>query len=124
MTIAELSDMYLKSTSASWDALASEWTLEDISLEKVAAFAKRMNPDNPDDPMRALRKLSLVKDGRPTNACYLAFAADYCYETAFQTGRFKTQTHIIDDKTFNCDLLGELDGVMDFIKKHLMADSS
>ena len=37
MTIAELSDMYLKSTSSSWDAFPSGKTLEDISLEKVAA---------------------------------------------------------------------------------------
>ena len=122
MSIAELSDVYLKSTSSSWDAMASERMLEDISLEKVAAFAKRMNPDNPDDPMRVLRKLSLVKDGRPTNACYLAFAKDYCLETSFQTGRFKTRSHIIDDRAFNGDLFGELDDVMDFIKKHLMAE--
>ena len=74
MSISELSDMYLRSMSSSWDAMPSEHSPEDISLEKVAAFAKRMNPDSPDDPMRVLRKLSLVKDGKPTNACYLAFA--------------------------------------------------
>jgi ATP-dependent DNA helicase RecG len=122
MSIAELSDMYLKSMSSSWDALPSEHSLEDISLEKVAAFAKRMNPDGPDDPMRVLRKLSLVKDGKPTNACYLAFVDDYCFGTAFQTGRFKTRSHIIDDKTFNSDILGQLDGVMAFIMKHLMGE--
>ena len=63
MSVSELSDMYLKSMSSSWDALPSRHTLEDISLEKVAAFAKRMNPDNPDDPMRLLRKLGLLQDG-------------------------------------------------------------
>ena len=122
MSLAELSDLYLKSASASWDAMASDHSLEDISLEKVAAFAKRMNPDNPDDPMRVLRKLSLVKDGKPTNACYLAFVDDYCFGTAFQIGRFKTQSHIIDDKTFNSDIIGQLDGVMEFIMKHLMGE--
>ena len=122
MSVAELSDMYLKATSSSWDAFPSEHPMEDISLEKVAAFAKRMNPDNPDDPMRLLRKLSLVKDGKPNNACYLAFVKDYCSRTAFQTGRFKTRSHIIDDKTFNSDILAQLDGVMEFVMKHLMAE--
>ena len=78
MSISELSDMYLKSMYSSWDAFPGEHPMEDISLEKVAAFARRMNPGNPDDPMRLLRKLSLIKDDKPTNACYLAFVADYC----------------------------------------------
>ena len=55
MSLAELSDLYLRSTGESWDAMASRHDLENISLEKVAAFAKRMNPDNPDDPLRVLR---------------------------------------------------------------------
>jgi len=122
MSISELSDMYLRAMSSSWDAMPSNHSLEDISLEKVAAFAKRMNPDNPDDPMRILRKLSLFSGNRPTNACYLAFALDYCFETSFQVGRFKTGSHIIDDKAFNCDLLGEIDGIMAFIMKHLMGE--
>lgn len=122
MSISELSDMYLKTMSSSWDAMPSDHALEDISLEKVAAFAKRMNPDSPDDPMRVLRKLSLVSGKHPTNACYLAFASDYCFETSFQVGRFKTRSHIIDDKTFNGDLLGEIDGVMAFVMKHLMGE--
>lgn len=122
MTLAELSDLYLKPSGDSWDALASRHKLEDISFEKVAAFAKRMNPDNPDDPMRVLRKLSLLRDGKPANACYLAFVAGYCFGTAFQTGRFKTRSHIIDDKTFNSDILAQLDGVMAFIMKHLMVE--
>lgn len=122
MSISELSDMYLKTMSSSWDAMPSDHKLEDISLEKVAAFAKRMNPDSPDDPMRVLRKLSLVSGTHPTNACYLAFVSDYCFETSFQVGRFKTRSHIIDDKTFNGDLLSEIDGVMAFIMKHLMGE--
>lgn len=122
MSLAELSDLYLKAAGDSWDALPNRRGLDVISLEKVALFAKRMNPDNPDDPLRVLRKLSLIRDGHPTNACYLAFAEDYCQETAFQTGRFKTRSHIIDDRTFNADLLGELDGVMAFVKNHLMAE--
>ena len=121
MSVAELSDLYLASTSSSWDALASERPMDAISLEKVAAFAKRMNPENPDDPLRVLRKLSLVKDGHPTHACYLAFSSEYCFETTFQTGRFKTQTFILDDKTFHEDLFSTLDGVLEFVKKHLMA---
>ena len=122
MSLAELSDLYLKAAGDSWDALPNRRDLDAISLVKVASFAKRMNPDNPDDPLRVLRKLSLIRDGHPTNACYLAFAEDYCQETAFQTGRFKTRSHIIDDRTFNTDLLGELDGVIAFIKNHLMAE--
>jgi len=122
MSLAELSDLYLKAAGDSWDALPNRRDLDAISLEKVAVFAKRMNPDNPDDPLRVLRKLSLIRDGHPTNACYLAFAESFCQETAFQTGRFKTRSHIIDDRTFNSDLLGELDGVMAFVKNHLMAE--
>ena len=120
MSLAELSDLYLKASSSSWDALASEHSLEEISLEKVAAFAKRMNPDNPDDPMRVLRKLSLVKDGHPTNACHLAFANEDNSAAIFQVGRFKGNSIILDSRTFKGDLFGELDGVMAFVKSHLM----
>ena len=120
MSISELSDMYLRSMSSSWDAMPSEHSPEDISLEKVAAFAKRMNPDSPDDPMRVLRKLSLVKDGKPTNACYLAFAKDDVPSTLFQAGRFKADSVIIDSKAFKLDLFGELDNAMEFVRKHLM----
>ena len=121
MSLSELSELYLDSISTSWDAMPSRYTLDDISLDKVAAFAKFLNPDNPDDPLRVLRKLNLLVEGRPTNACYLAFAADYCRESAFQTGRFKTQTLIVDDRTFNADLFETLSGVMSFVKNHLMA---
>ena len=120
MSISELSDMYLRSMSSSWDALPSEHSLEDVSLEKVAAFAKRMNPDSPDDPMRVLRKLSLIRDGHPTNACYLAFAKSDVPATLFQAGRFKGDSVIIDSKTFKFDLFGELDNAMEFVHKHLM----
>ncbi len=120
MSLAELSDLYLKSSSSSWDAMASGHSLEDISLEKVALFAKRMNPDNPDDPMRVLRKLSLVKDGKPTNACYLAFAAEHCSSALFMAGRFKDATTIIDSVEFSQDLFSEVDEVMRFIFRNLM----
>ena len=120
MSVSELSDMYLKSMSSSWDALPSRHTLEDISLEKVAAFAKRMNPDNPDDPMRLLRKLGLLQDGKISHACYLSFAAEHCSESLFMTGRFKDATTIIDTQALNEDLFGEVKGVMDFIMRHLM----
>ena len=120
MTVAELSDMYLKSTSSSWDAFPSGKTLEDISLEKVAAFAKRMNPDNPDDPMRLLRKLGLADGGQISHACYLAFADGHCAETLFMTGRFKDATTIIDSQSLNADLFEEVKEVMAFIMRHLM----
>ena len=79
-----------------------------------------MNPDSPDDPMRVLRKLSLVKDGKPTNAGYLAFAKDDVPSTLFQAGRFKADSVIIDSKAFKLDLFGELDNAMEFVRKHLM----
>ena len=120
MSLAELSDLYLKASSSSWDALASDRPLENISLEKVAIFAKRMNSDNPDDPMRVLRKLALVRDGHPTNACYLAFTKDDNNSAIFQVGRFKGDSIILDSRTFKGDLFGELDGVMAFVKSHLM----
>ena len=91
-----------------------------IFAKKVAAFATRMNPESPDDPMRVLRKLSLIKDDRPTNACCLAFSAEDSSRTLFQVGRFKGSSLIIDSRSFSCDLFGELDGVMEFVMKHLM----
>lgn len=121
MSIGELTDLHLKSSGSSWDALASEHSLDEVSLEKIAAFARRMNPDSPDDPVRVMRKLSLVRDGKPSNACYLAFAADHCADSLFMAGRFKNATTIVDSQSFSGDLFGEAGQVMDFVKKHLMA---
>ena len=41
--------------------------------------------------------------------------------TLFQTGRFKGDSAIIDSKAFKRDLFGELDDVMEFVRKHLMS---
>ena len=62
-----------------------------------------------------------VKDGKPTNACYIAFAEGDVPSTLFQTGRFKGDSAIIDSKAFKRDLFGELDDVMEFVRKHLMS---
>ena len=121
MSFSELTELYLQTFASSWDYyIDDQHGLEDISLEKVAKFARAVNPDQSEDPLRVLRKMELVRDGKISKAAYLLFATDYASITDVQIGRFKGSTTIIDSLSLNADLFSEVDAMLAFIKKHLM----
>jgi len=72
--------------------------------------------------MTILRKYELIKEDKLTFGAYLLFTSNNSVLTAFQIGRFKSPTKIIDNIDINRDLLHQLDIAIEFIKKHLMIE--
>ena len=127
MSMEEIADEYLKTKNSSWDYYVDTMqSFEDISLEKVEKFIKKIEKNfdkNFDDtPMQILQKYGLVRDEKITFGSYLLFVKDFCLISGVQAGRFKTSTDIIDSISLNSDILTEIDELMIFIRKHLMVE--
>jgi len=124
MTLAEIANLHLLTFNSSWDSYpSSNYSIENISLEKVNQFVSRANKtrENPiaDDPLTVLYKYELIKDAGVTNACHLLFSADDVFDAAIELGRFSAPTLIKDGRTSRCDLFSQVEDVLSFIKKHI-----
>lgn len=66
----------------------------------------------------SLQKLRLINDRQITNAAWLLFGkGDIGYN--IHLGRFKTPTHIIDDKMLNGALFQTADEIMQYLIAHI-----
>src|SRR3972149_8966831 len=72
-----------------------------------------------DDPLTVLQKFELMREGKITYACFLLFMAGESFISPIELGRFQTEIIIKDGATLKGDLFSEVEGVMDFIKKHI-----
>lgn len=127
MTVDEISNEHLRTLNSSWDFYKDPFhNLNDIDLEKVKKFIRKLEINTDSlitiSPLEFLSKIELVRDNQLTLGAYLLFAKDYCMISDIQIGRFKSETTIIDAISFNTDLFTEVEGVLDFIKKHLMVE--
>jgi ATP-dependent DNA helicase RecG len=120
----EISDLHLQTFNTSWDNYPStRHALKDISLEKVSQFVKLVNQIREipitDAPGIVLNKLELINNSNISNACYLLFSNSSIQVAIVQAGRFSNSISIKDDTTIDCDLFGQVDAIMSFIKKHI-----
>ncbi len=127
MSMEEIADEYLKTKNSSWDYYPdTEQSFDDISLEKVDKFIKRIekNFDKSfdDTSVQVLQKYGLIRENSITYGAYLLFVKDFCLISGVQAGRFKTDTDIIDSISLNTDLLTEIDELLIFVRKHLMVE--
>ena len=102
MDLTEISNIHLQSLQLSWDAYESNDTkIDDLDNEKIKTFIRRVNESKrfrlSEDIDEALTKLKLLKEGNPTHAASLLFAKEQDVYN-MHLGRFKTASHIIDDK--------------------------
>ena len=127
MSLDEISNEHLKTINASWDYHEdSRHDFSDISQDNIIKFIAKIekfqNKTFDDDPMMILRKYELIKNDKLTFGAYLLFTSNHSVLTAFQIGRFKSDTKIIDNIDINTDLLTQIDRAIEFIKKHLMVE--
>lgn len=127
MNLEEISNEHLKSINESWDYYVDDrHSLDDISIDNILNYIKKIedyqDKQFSDDFMSILRKYELIKDGKLTYAAYLLFTGNNSILTAFQIGRFKSETKIIDNIDINIDLLSQIEEAINFIKKHLMIE--
>lgn len=124
MSLTEVSNMYIKTFGSSWDYYEDiNHSLVDISLEKVDLFIKMINKYRNeiiyDDPLTVLKKYELLRNGKITNAAYIAFAKNKPLITTIELGHFSDEISIKDSISLQKDLFTEVKLVMDFIIKHI-----
>ena len=124
LSLTEISDLHLKTFNSSWDNyITNDYTLDDISLDKVNTFIETSNKIREikigDDPLIVLNKFELIKESGIVNACHLLFAKNDVFKATIELGRFSTPTIIKDALTLRADLFTEIEEVFNFIKKHI-----
>jgi ATP-dependent DNA helicase RecG len=124
MNVDEVANMRFRTFNTSWDSyFTNQHSLEDVSFEKVEHFINEMNRhrDIPvtDEPLTVLRKFELVKDGMPSNACFLLFAGIDIFQSTISAGRFADPITIKDSVTIRSDLFSQIRLIMEFIIKQI-----
>ncbi len=119
----EINDIYLQSIQTSWDSYPYVGThFSNLDKSKITKFIEKVNQSGRfklvGAPYECLRKLRLIKDEQPTNAAMLLFSKEELFYNV-HIGRFKTQSHIIDDKMVRGTLFETVDNTMTFILSHL-----
>jgi ATP-dependent DNA helicase RecG len=113
----------------SWDScIETNATLYDLNSESIYKFVRRVKNTGrhpvPEDAseMDLLRKIKLIIDDRPTRASLLLFGNDpekYSNSAFIKLGRFRSPTHIVDDREIHGTLLEQLDGTMAWFRERL-----
>ncbi len=126
MSPSEVAELHLLSTGSSWDSVESPFEISDISREKVEKYIEISEKSGrrhfKEDWLTVLKKIELVRD-RVTWAAVLLFGRDervFLSQASVHCGRFKgSRTNILDDVMIEGDLTKQVEGAMDFIKKHI-----
>ena len=123
MSVAEVSDYYLKSMQYSWDAYTRpDKSLDDLDEHLIERFLNRINKKGrlklAGNNLDKLRKLNLIKDNIPTNAAVLLFAKEpLMYDV--HAGRLKTPDKILDNIIIRNTLFETVEETMNYIIGHL-----
>lgn len=122
----ELVKFLMKKQKLSWEALLSDAGVNEIDEETVLKFKNmakdRLAISEEDSIEKILENLELLRNGKLTNAGLLLFGKNpgrYFLNAATRVGRFRTETEIVDTVEIKGNLFGQVDKIMDAIKKHL-----
>lgn len=117
MSATEISNAHIQLINSSWDYHPDpEHGIETIAASKVQSFADAIAVQAPFEAV--LEKFELVRQSRPTFACYLLFAKNDLMLTTIEAGRFATPTVIKDSITSKDTLIEQVDRIMGFVVKH------
>jgi len=129
MSHDEIMQKMTASTGLSWDAMVEPTSsLEDLDLGQISWFVKIVKekgrapiPKEASD-QEILRKLKLIRDDTPTRAALLLFGKDpedYFASAFLKIGRFRSPTHIVDDREVHGTLIDQIDGAMGWFRERL-----
>ena len=128
LTESELKNLLLERTDKTWDSFPVEGSLNDLDSETIERWKRllalnRVSYAGNESTEWLLRKTKLVTaDGHLTRACMLLFGKDpqeHFISAYTRVGRFKDGTTILDTVDIKGNLLQQLDGSLEVIKKHL-----
>jgi ATP-dependent DNA helicase RecG len=130
LTPKEISELHLQTIGSSWDSfVARDSKIEDIDFGKVEEYIKLANQTGrrkiTEKPLEVLKKLDLIKDGKPTWAAILLFGKNpqkFVPQAKIHCGRFKDEVTIIDDELIEGSIIDQIDKAMDFVKRHLKVE--
>jgi len=115
----EITDLNIQSLQLSWDAYPSDGiTQKDLDSKKITKFISKVNTIGrfklEGTNIECLEKLRLVSKNKITNAALLLFAKS-TIKYNVHLGRFKTPSHIIDDKMLQGTLFEAVEDTMKYI---------
>lgn len=129
MSHQEIMQRMISASGLSWDAeLEVKAKLEDLNETHINHFIAAIKtrgrlpiPENVSN-MDVLRKLELVKSDTPTRAALLLFGKNpeaYFSSAFIKAGRFRSPTHIIDDREIHGALVDQVEAVMNWFRERL-----
>jgi len=125
LSVSEVSNMHLQTVNSSWDYYPRPGkSLKDISLVKVQKVMDSIMHRNPnfemDTPEEFLLKNELLLESdKISNGCYLMFCKDDNLYSTVQMGHFASEIVIKDDMSNSGDIIGQIEEVMSFVRKHI-----
>ena len=123
----EIAELYYKSIRHSWDYITVNAGLEEINSEAVREFVEvaknrgRLNVLEGEDLETILKKLELVRDGKPTRALILLFGNDpqkYFPHALVRIAKFRG-SEIEDEIAIDGNLFNQVEEALKFIRKHI-----
>ena len=120
MSQREITEMFESSTGTSWDYYTVDESPDILEEEAIRRFAKmaKLERYGIDE---ILRKLHLVRGGKPTRAAVLLFGInvqDIFMNAVVRVGRFK-DSEILDSVDIGGNLFSQVEDTLNAVKKHL-----
>ena len=129
MSHEEIMQGMIANNGLSWDAfLEPSATLDDLDSDRTNRFmneVKKLGRRPVTEQVtnyEFLRKIGLIQDVVPTRAALLLFGKDpeRFFSSAFlKLGRFRSPTHIVDDREAHGSLIDQLDNAMAWFRERL-----
>lgn len=132
MSHEEIMQEMISISGLSWDAfLEPTATIDHLDPKLIELFiydvkkvGRRPIPEQVNE-LEFLRKFGLIQDSTPTRAALLLFGKDpeQFFSSAFlKLGRFRSPTHIVDDREAHGSLINQLDCVMTWFRERLTTE--
>ncbi len=129
MSWEDITKMVLESVGATWDELPElRASMDDIDPAKITQFIKLCNKAGRrpipeiEKPLEVLRKLELVKGGKPTRAAILLFGKNpqkFYIPAILKVGRFRPGNIIVDDKEIRGTVFEQAEEAMLYFRDRL-----
>lgn len=134
MSHEEIMQALIASSGLSWDAILEHTaTLHDLDQDRVNRFIVEVTKvgrrpiTEQVSNFEFLRKIGLIQGTIPTRAALLLFGKDpeqYFFSAFLKIGRFRSLTHIVDDREAHGSLIQQLDGAMTWFRERLSTEFS
>ncbi len=132
MSHEEIMQRMILGSGLSWDAmLEPSATLNDLDKLQIEQFINnvknkgRFPIPKQTNLTETLRKLHLIRDNTPTRAALLLFGKkpETFFSSAFlKLGRFRSLTHIVDDREIHGPLFEQVDNTMTWFRERLQTE--